>query len=120
MYSIRSIQEYIQEIGRYRGANAGVLCLSILCDPVFTKLYSFSFSTVYSSKAMNRFFQVIQSDAVNRFSTVTFQACEQQFNLPESIQRTLLILMENEGLLRLDLEFNNHYIITPFHSLEVF
>ena len=119
MYSIRSVQEYIQEIGRYRGSNPGVLCLSILCDPVFNKLYSFAFSNVYSSKAITHFIQEIQTDAVDHFAVVSFQQCEQKFNLPESIQRTILIMLENEGLIRLDMEFHNQYVIIPYNSLEV-
>ena len=119
MYSIRSIQEYIQEIGRYRGSNQGTLCLSILCDSVFTKLYSFSFSDAFSSKAITQFIETIYSKAINSFSTITFAKCEQQFNLPESFIRTLLILLENEGFIRIDIEFNNFYVIIPFNSDQV-
>ena len=119
MYAIRSIQEYTQEIGRYRGSNKGTLCLSILCDSIFTKLYSFSFSDVFSSKAITHFIEMIYSNAVNSFSTITFAKCEQQFNLPESYIRTLLILLENAGFIRIDIEFNNFYVIIPFHSDQV-
>lgn len=119
MYAIRSVQEYIQQVGRYRGSNQGALCLSILCDSVFSKLYSMSFSTVFSSKAITRFLQSIEKDAIDSVTAISFQQNEQQFNLPESLQRTLLILLENQGFIRLDSEFNNHYTISPYNSTEV-
>lgn len=119
MYAIRSIQDYIQQVGRYRGSNQGALCLSILCDSIFSKLYSMSFSTLFSSKAITRFLQSIEKNAVDSIAALSFQKNEQQFNLPESIQRTLLILLENKGYIRLDSDFNNHYVITPYNSTEV-
>lgn len=119
MYSIRSIQEYVQEIGRYRGSNPGTLCLSILCDPIFCKLYSLSFSNLYSPKAITRFIQSIETEAVDGCTSICFQQWEMQYNLPETMQRTLLIMLENKGVIRLDTEFNNHYVIIPYNSFEV-
>ena len=78
-----------------------------------------SFSTLFSSKAITRFLQSIEKNAVDSIAALSFQKNEQQFNLPESIQRTLLILLENKGYIRLDSDFNNHYVITPYNSTEV-
>ena len=111
----RSLQEYIQQIGRIRNSTPGTICLSILCDPIFCKLYSLSFNNAFSEKILTRFIHQLQEEAINGSTIIPFQKNEQKYNLPESIQRTLLILLENHGLIHLDMEFCNHYVIIPYN-----
>ncbi len=45
---------------------------------------------------------------------LSIREAEQRFDLPESIQRTLLILLENEGAVQIHADFFNHFAITPY------
>lgn len=45
---------------------------------------------------------------------LSIREAEQRFDLPESIQRTLLILLENEGSVQIRSDFFNHFSITPY------
>ena len=45
---------------------------------------------------------------------LSIREAEQRFDLPESIQRTLLILLENEGAVQIHADYFNHFAITPY------
>ena len=113
MYAIRSIQAYVQEIGRYRGSEAGAMCLSVLTDSYVTQLYSSCFTNYVTERTIRRFLQYVM-DTRTTGNCISFRWTEQHFDLAESIQRTLLILLESRGVLSIDSEFYNHFTITPY------
>lgn len=117
MYGVRSIQEYVQQIGRYRSRDTAALCSAFLTDESFGKLYSSSFLSAVNPSSLRRFindlFQDRQGDLVDCYERVCFRDAEQRYDVAESTLRTLLILLENQGFLRLDVDFNNRCVITP-------
>ena len=113
IYGVRSIQEYVQEIGRYRGQHKHALCASFLSDNTINKLYSSLFSSSVNSASIRRFVNDIMQESEKVFTYVCFRFAEQKYDVSESTIRTILILLENQGFIRLDVDFNNRYIITP-------
>ena len=116
LYGVRSIQEYVQEIGRYRDQREQALCLSILSDTMINKLYSSLFLSAVNPVSIRRFVNDIMQEHENIFTFICFKFAEQKYDVSETILRTILILLENHGYIRLDIEFNNHFIITPIDS----
>lgn len=113
LYAIRSIQAYVQEIGRYRGSEAGAMCLSVLTDSYVMQLYSSCFTNYATERTIRAFLQyVMDTEATGNF--ISFRWAEQHFDLAELIQRTLLILLESRGVLSIDSEFFNHFTVTPY------
>ena len=117
MYGSRSIQGYVQEIGRYRGNEEEGLALSITTDSVWTKLYSMAWSNYVELTAVNRFI----ASQVNEtpYSCVKYGECEQLFDCSVETMKTCLILLENEGFIEFECEFLNHLIITPMNHEQV-
>ena len=117
MFGVRSIQEYVQQIGRYRSRDATALCAAFLTDESFAKLYSSSFLSAVNPASLRRFindlFQDRSGELTDCFERVCFRDAEQRYDVAESTLRTLLILLENAGFLRLDVDFNNRCVITP-------
>ena len=117
LYGSRSIQGYVQEIGRYRGNEEEGLALSITTDSVWTKLYSMAWSNYVELTAVNRFI----ASQVNEtpYSCVKYGECEQLFDCSVETMKTCLILLENEGFIEFECEFLNHLIITPMNHEQV-
>ena len=116
VYGVRSIQEYVQEIGRYRGQQEQALCISFISDDTINRLYSSLFLSAVNPVSIRRFVNDIMQDNEKVFTFICFKFAEQKYDIPEAILRTILILLENHGYIRLDIDFNNHCMITPIDS----
>ena len=116
LYGVRSIQEYVQEIGRYRAQQEQALCISFMSNDTINRLYSSLFLSAVNPMSIRRFVNDIMQDSEKVFTFICFKFAEQKYDIPEAILRTILILLENHGYIRLDIDFNNHCIITPIDS----
>lgn len=89
------------------------MCLSVLTDSYVMQLYSSCFTNYVTERTIRAFLQyVMDTEATGNF--ISFRWAEQHFDLAESIQRTLLILLESRGVLSIDSEFFNHFTVTPY------
>lgn len=113
MYGVRSIQEYVQEIGRYRG-QAATLCSAFLTDETVCRLYSATYASALNRRSARSFLNDLMGDEGTGVNYVSYRHAEHRYDLSESTLRTLLILLENVGCVKLEMDFNNHFVVTPF------
>ena len=77
------------------------------------QLYSSCFATYVSESVLHSFLTALLKEP-HGTQHLSIREAEQRFDLPESIQRTLLILLENEGAVQIHSDFFNHFTITPY------